>query len=105
MAKYNCSTIGKYMMMMKEDIKEALQGRVEGEAASKKECDKLILDSFDEAVFQLQEALVASRTLERVAHNHGALPNNETFQEYMKVYGEERLKYNDYKYEGEENDD
>ncbi len=105
MAKYNCSTIGKYMMMIKEDIKEALQGRVEGEAASKEECDKLILDSFDEAVFQLQEALVAGRTLERVAHNHGVLPNNETFQEYIKVYGEERLKYNDYEYEGEENDD
>lgn len=105
MAKYNCSTIGKYMMMIKEDVKDALQGRVEGETASKEECDKLILDSFDEAVFQLQEALVAGRTLERVAHNHGVLPNNETFQEYMKVYGEERLKYNDYKYEGEENDD
>ena len=105
MAKYSCSTMGKYMMMLKEDIKEALKGRVEGEAASKEECDKLILDSFDEAVYQIQEALAVSRTLERVAHNHGVLPNNEMFQEYIKVYEEERLKYNDYKYEGEENDD
>jgi hypothetical protein len=105
MAKYNCSTMGKYMMMLKEDIKEALQGRVEGEAASKEECDKLILDSFDEAVYQLQEALAAGRTLERVAHNHGVLLNHEMFQEYSKVREEERLKYNDYKYEGKENDD
>lgn len=104
MAKYNCSTMGKYMMLLKADIKAALQGKVEGAPASKEECDKLILDSFDEAVFQLQEALAAGRTLERVAHNHGVLVGGEMFQEYSKVREEERLKYNDYKYEGEEND-
>lgn len=105
MAKYNCSTMGKYMMLLKEDIKEALQGRVKGEAASKEECDRVILNTFDAAVYHLQDALAGSRALSRVMENHGCKPNAELMQEYIVAHEEEKRKCNDYKYEGEENDD
>lgn len=104
MAKYNCSTMGNYMMLLKKDIKEALQGRVEGAPASKEECDKVILSAFDEAVYRLQDMLAHGRAMERVAVNHGCKFDAELLREYMAVYEEEERKYNDYKYEGKEYD-
>lgn len=35
---------------LQADIEEALEGKIDGEAASKEECDKLILESVDEIV-------------------------------------------------------
>ena len=109
MAKYNCSTMGQYMMMLKEDIKEALQGRVEGEAASKEECDRVILNTFDAAVYHVQELATGSRALNRIMENHGCKLDAELLQEYIATYivtyEEEKRKYNDYKYEVKRNDD
>lgn len=105
MAKYNRSTMGSYLMMLKEDIKEALQGKVEGAPASKEECDKVILSAFDQAAYHLHEFATGNRTLNRIMENHGCKRDVELFQEYIVVYEEERCKYNDYKYEGEEDDD
>ncbi len=105
MAKYNRSTMGSYLRMLKEDIKEALQGKVEGAPASKEECDKVILSAFDEAAYHLHELAASNRALNRIMEDHGCKLDAELFQEYIVAREEERYKYNDYKHEGEEDDD
>ncbi len=105
MAKYNCPVIGRYMMMLKQDIKDALQGKVEGKSASKEECDNVILNTFDAAVFHALDMATGSRAMRRILESHGCKLDAVLLQEYMVAYEEEERKGNDYKYEGEENDD
>jgi len=104
MAKYNCSAIGRCMMMLKQDIKDALQGKVEGKAASKEECDNVILNTFDAAVFHVLDMATGSRAMERIMESHGCKLDAELLQEYMVTYEEEERKHNNYKYEGNKND-
>lgn len=45
------------ILRLKDDIEEALEGKIDGEVASKEECDKLILESVDEIVSCFEAAI------------------------------------------------
>lgn len=104
-----CMSFGQACNIEKEHIRMALQGKLvcdetEGgfmyRDASKAECDRYILESFDGVVFEAKESLDAGRTLERILINHGIDPK-DVFQEYKQIIGEESHKYNDYVYESD----
>ena len=103
-------TFGKKCMDYKDQIKHALNNEVidgydEGGMpiyvkTEKTETNKAIIEIFDEVVYQALQAMTSGRALDRLYHNKvGEAPN---LQEYIKIVEEERLKYNDYQYDGEE---
>lgn len=106
MARYYCTTIEEYMALLKHDIKEALDGRVEGEAAGKEDCTKMILSTFDEVVYHLFDALASANAIDKVVTDNKVEMNVEKFNEYNKIMCEEKAKYGKYyKYEGGDDDE
>ena len=77
MARYNCSSNAEYLRMLKEDIMQAVDGRVrsdidEGgrwtfEKASEKECRKVISDSVDEIAYSAIYSNAGSVAIEKVS--------------------------------------
>lgn len=101
-------TSGQAFMKDKERIKKALEGfLVCGEdddgfvyaPAEKEECEKFILQTFDNAVFLCQDALAHGRALERLLKEHTNLNTVDYIKEYAEIKVEEISKYQDYKYE------
>ena len=106
-------TSGQCFNMDKERIKHALQGELvcgENEkgfiytSASKEECERYILSAFDNAVFQCKQALDSGRANDRILREHTDLSDDKIFRLYLAYMGEESQKYNDYIYEGEDNE-
>ena len=103
-------TFGKKCMDYKDQIKHALNNEVidaydEGGMpiyvkAEKKETTERIMEIFDEVVYQALQAMTSGRALERLYRDK--VKREPDLQEYMKIVEEERLKYNDYQYDGEE---
>lgn len=100
-------TSGQAFNKDKERIKHALKGELvcgesesgfEYAAAPKEECEEYILQAFDNAVFQCQQALTSGRVQERILRDKGFNPE-DIMQDYIAYMGEESQKYNDYIYE------
>lgn len=115
MAKYNCSTFGEYANLLKKDIKAALRGKIRiptdmeefdygfrEEDASKEECEKIILDSFDEIVHHALQALDSGRALSRMLEDNGIKQNGENFAKYRQYVEEEHHRFNTYEFEPDE---
>lgn len=109
MSKYGSGlTFGQVCNLEKAEIKQALAGKVidyydDNETpvyrdGTKEETDRVILKAYDAAVFQGLQAMVSSRAYARLAENVDLC-------RYFELRNEEALKYNDYIYEGEEDDD
>lgn len=110
MSEYGAGlTSGQCFNMDKERIKHALKGELvcgeneDGfiyESASQEECEKYILSAFDNAVFHCKQAHDSGRVHERILKEHTELSDEEIFKLYIAYMGEESQKYNDYIYEG-----
>ena len=105
MAKYHCGTLDEVCTLYKEDILGALRGVVithdenEEFPITKQEADKLIIEIFNEVVYQLHEALASGRTYDRILKDKCIEINME---EFIKIRMEESQKYNTYDYGGED---
>ena len=97
-------TFGQVCLLEKEKIKQALNHRVEGgedkdgnpvyAPAGKKETDQVILDAYDNVVFEATRAMAAGRAMERLFREQcGVAPNMRL---YMQLMEEENGKYLDY---------
>ena len=102
-------TFDHQAMFMKEKIKHALNNEVIDYyddnnkpvwiKAEKKETNRVILDCFDEAVYQAKAAMTSGRVLDRLYRKD--MRKEPDFQEYLKLAAEEEQKYNTYRYEDE----
>ena len=106
-------TSGQMFNKDKERIRHALNGEIlcgEDEngfiyqKASKEECDKYILSTFDNAVFEVQRANTSGRALNRIIKEYTDLSEMDIFQIYQDFVMEEDAKFNDYIYETNEED-
>lgn len=114
MGKYGPGvSFGTVCSMEKEEIRQALNGKVlarrtedgtlEYVPGSKKECDKVIIDAYDEVVFQAMQAMASGRAIEKMYFNHtGEMPS---MLEYMNLVMEEKKKDTDYAFEAEDEPD
>lgn len=102
-------TFGNQCNMYKKEIKEALNGMLvvtweDGEPVtvngSVERCQKVILKIFDKVVFQGLEGMKSGRALERMYRED--IGKEPSLDKYMRISMEEALKYNDYKYEPDE---
>ena len=102
-------TFGQCCNLDKERIKHALAGELmvgENEngfvygKANMIDCAEFILRAFDNVVFQCKQSMDSGRAMETLMRKHGITID---LREYMQELEQERLKFNDYVYEGEEN--
>lgn len=100
-------TSGQIATLDKERIKEALAGRLMTgedtngfmyEPAPKEECDRFILEVFDDWVHRVKQLADHGRAMERLADAHGL---HYDLREYMGYLAEESARFNDYVYEDE----
>lgn len=106
MAEYgSCITFTKSCSYDKERIKHALKGELlcgEDEngfiyaSASKEECDKYILQAYDNVVYHAKQAMDSGRALDRLIADENI---EIDFHKYIKYMCEEQEKFNDYDYE------
>ena len=102
-------TMGQAFAMDKERIKHALKGELmcgeteegfEYAPATKEECDRYILSTFDNAVYHCRQANAGGVVLEGFLNRAGV---NINLREYMEAVETEYRKYEcDYEYEPEE---
>ncbi len=116
MSKYGSGlTFGKVCNRGKAEIVMALAGKVfdgyddEGAAiwrkGTKEQTNRVILEAYDEAVYQALEAMTAGRTMERLFLEVTGKPMAYYFETYAKIRAEEADKYHDYEYEGSDEND
>lgn len=116
MSKYGSGlTFGQVCNQEKEEIKQALAGKVIDyydfnenpfyRDGVKEETDRVILEAYDEAVYQALEAMTAGRTMERLFLEVTGKPMAYYFETYAKIRAEEAEKYHDYEYEGSDEHD
>lgn len=91
MARYTCTTIQDYLQMLRKDVDAALNGSIKGAAASKAECDAMVLEIFDELAYQLHTTFNGTRMLGSIAKHHGYVINKDTIEEYMRIRQQEIL--------------
>ena len=98
-------TIGSAAELDKKRIKQALEGKLLAgedengfiyESAPKKECDRFILDAFDNMVYQCRQLAAAGRALERILYERFDLEPDQYFHLYMQYVSEEERKYRNY---------
>lgn len=108
-------TFSEARMYDKERIKHAFKGELmcgEDEngfvyaPASKEECERYILQAYDNAVYCAIQAIAGSKSMERLAEENGVPLSsggfiNKQFPRYSQLMNEELQKY-DYKYESDE---
>lgn len=109
MSKYGSGlSFGQVCNMEKEQIKEALKGRLvcgenedgfEYAEASKEECEKFILGAYDEVVYQALQVMSSARALEGFLKDSGVKYNVPDLVEKISA---EQGKYNDYVFEKED---
>ena len=108
MSKYGSGlTFGQVCNLEKAEIKQALAGKVIDyydddenpvyRDGTKEETDRVILQAYDEAVFQGLQAMASNRVYARLAES-------VDLDKYFELRGEEALKYNDYVYEDDSDD-
>lgn len=115
MSKYGSGlTFGQVCNREKEEIKQALAGNVlhyheDGipiwRDGMKEETDRVILEAYDEVVYQALEAMTAGRTMERLFLEVTGKPMAYYFETYARIRAEEAEKYHDYEYEGSDEHD
>ncbi|MBQ6395498.1 MAG: hypothetical protein IJH87_04065 [Atopobiaceae bacterium] len=100
-------TTGEAAELDKERIKEALSGRLmigEDEdgfvygPAAKEECDRFVLDAFDNQVHLCKQANAVGRAYERILADRGI---GISLFEFMGYVEEESDRFNDYVFEHE----
>ncbi len=98
-------TYGELANEQKEIIKAALRGKImitdsEGNSheipAPKGVCDQVILEVFDDVVFQALDSMISGRALSNVMSNHG-LKVGDYLMEYLNEVMKENKKYKTYK--------
>ncbi len=98
-------TYGELANEQKEIIKAALRGKIiitdckgmQHEVSAPKEvCDQVILEAFDDVVFQALDSMTSGRALSNVLANHG-LGTSDYLMEYLQEVLKENKKYKTYK--------
>ena len=105
MAKYGPGVSLKHAFDFdREEIANAFAGKIRtGEneegfiysPGNKRECLNAILDAYDNAVFQVLNANIAMRTMEKVAKLHN-FDYNDYFVDYMRIRSKEMAEDDDY---------
>ena len=99
-------TFGNECNNLKTEIKQALEGKLvilhddgssETVEGTKEQCDAVILMMFDHVVDEGLMALTSGSTLERMYKD--ATGKDPDIREYARISAEEALKYSDYIYE------
>lgn len=99
-------TFGKCCNLDKDRIKHALKGELfcgedeNGflyEKASKEDCERYILQAYDNAVFHAKQAMDSGRVLDRMLRD--IVGDKLDMSKYIAYMGEETLKFNDYEFE------
>ena len=108
MGEYGCGiTLSQSFMYDKERIKKALAGQLMCDEtedgfvyadASKEECDKYIIDAFDNAVHHALQLAHAGRAYDKILENHKIKRNSVEFMKAMMATTED----SDYKFDCEE---
>lgn len=106
-------TFGNECNNLKTEIKQALEGKLvtfwhddgslETVEGTKEQCDAVILMIFDHVVDEGLMALTSGRTLERMFKD--ATGKDPDIREYARISAEEALKYSDYIYEEDPEDE
>ena len=111
MSKYGSGlTFGQVCNLEKAEIKQALAGKVIDyydddenpvyRDGTKEETDRVILEAYDEAVFQGLQAMASGRALERLLNESVSKRKRHQIQrDYMGYAAEELTRFNDYVYE------
>lgn len=117
MSKYGSGlTFGQVCNLEKAEIKQALAGKVIDyydddenpvyRDGTKEETDRVILEAYDEVVFQGLRAMASGRALERVLNESvGKRKRPQIQRDYMRYSAEELTRFIDYVYEGDSDDD
>lgn len=111
MAEYGPGlTFGQSCNLDKERIIHAMKGELmvgedeDGgfvyDKAPKEDCEKYILEAYDNCVFQAKAAMDSGRAMERLFEEVTGHKTTKHFQRYMEILEEEKLHYQDYHYEG-----
>lgn len=118
MSKYGSGlTFGKICMMEKEQIKQALRGKLlcgetekgfEYAPASQEKCEKFILHAYDNVVYHALQSLDHGRAQERLLKEEGIdllkILEKVGMPRYTQYMMEASEEFDDYRYEGDDED-